>query len=178
MTKKVEIPLSKTKLIWLAIGSILFVILGCWFVVDPANFTSYRYRSETIAVIIGTASILFFVICAFSIFRKLLDHTAGLIIDDKGIYDNSSAVSSGQILWEEIDSIGEYEIQNQKFIVLIVKNPQHFIMAKSRKYQRNIAEMNFKLTGSPININVNSLEISHLALLKIITDHYDLNKNK
>jgi hypothetical protein len=46
--------------------------------------------SPMLITTIGYASVIFFGVCGMFIFRKLFDTKAGIIIDDKGIHDNSS----------------------------------------------------------------------------------------
>jgi hypothetical protein len=61
------------------------------------------------------AAILFFGFGIFYFLRKLIDKKPGLIIDDNGIIDNSSAVSVGLIPWSDIEHISTTNVMKQKF---------------------------------------------------------------
>ena len=112
--QRIEIQYSKTKLLLVFLGSLTFVALGLWFVIEPPTNHHNRHYSPTILLIVGYASIIFFGLCALIAMRKLFDNRPGLVIDDLGLSDNSSGVSSGQILWADILYISVIEIQIQK----------------------------------------------------------------
>jgi len=57
---KVEIPLSKTKICLLLIGSIAFVISGILFIITPDTFISFIHPNPNTIRIAGIASFLFF----------------------------------------------------------------------------------------------------------------------
>jgi len=56
-----KIPLSKTKLVIAFIGSVIFVVLGVTFVLNPENYNSFVFRSEEMIVVVGYASVIFLV---------------------------------------------------------------------------------------------------------------------
>ena len=95
--QRIEIQLSKTKLLLLLLGALTFVGLGLWFVIAPPTNHHYIRYSQTTILIFSYASIIFFGLCALIAVRKLADNRPGLIIDDLGLSDNSSGVSGGQI---------------------------------------------------------------------------------
>lgn len=118
----IKIPLSKTKLILMFLGCILFIVAGLLFINNPAKYESFIMRSQTIIFFSGWASVLFFGFISFFIFKKILDKSPGVIICEEGILDNSSFVSAGFIPWGEILKIEETKVVNQKFINIIVKD--------------------------------------------------------
>lgn len=63
----------------------------------------------------------------------MTNHTA--IISDQGIFDNSSGVSAGQILWKDIDGILVIKIHRQRMIILQVNNPQDYIEKQTSKFK-------------------------------------------
>ena len=86
---KVEIPLSKTKLLLGISGSILFVVLGAFlFMTIADNQTRF---SPTFVKGAGIAGILFFSATGIYGIRKMFDNITGLIIDENGIVDNTNA---------------------------------------------------------------------------------------
>ncbi|MBZ4042404.1 STM3941 family protein [Flavobacterium hibisci] len=171
--EQIEIPLSKTKMIFAFTGSLIFVGLGIWFLVNQSKIgTPILYNQRTI---FGIASILFFGLVVITILRKFLDQKAGLMINPKGIVDNSSGLSVGMILWTDIQEITVLQVRNQKFLVIIVKNPQEYIDKMSNSIKRNVMKINYKSYGSPISISANALQTDFNKLHKLILEkmsHY------
>lgn len=90
MSKKIEIPLSKIKILWLLLGGIFFVIFGVLFVLNPEGYVSLMYRSPEIIWFGGALSLSFFGFISLFIIKKIFDKKPGLIIDERGITDNST----------------------------------------------------------------------------------------
>ncbi len=170
--QKIEIKLSKIKILLALLGSLTFVGLGLWLVINPPTTSHYHHYSPTTILLAGYASIIFFGLCAFFFIRKLPDNRPGLIIDYLGLSDNSSGVAGGQILWSDIINISVLKIQRQKFIMLQVKNPEEYINRQTNAFKRKMMEMNFKMYGSPLNITSNGLKISFDELHKLVVDNY------
>lgn len=173
---QIEIPLSKKKLILMLIGSICFVAAGIWFVFNPPTMSNPIFGNPTIIFVTGIASILFFGLCAVLMVRKLQDNNPGLIIDHKGLTDNSSGVSAGQILWSDIENISVMEIHREKTIMLKVKNPQYYIDKQESGFKRKMMQINFKMFGTPLSITSNTLQIEFDDLLNILNKY--LNESK
>lgn len=168
--QQIEIPLSKRKLLLMLLGALVFVAIGLWFVISPPTITNSYWSNPTTIAIAGYASIFFFGLCAFFIIKKLPDNKPGLIINQAGLTDNSSGVSAGQILWNDIERISVIEIHKQKLIMLHVTNPQDYIDRQTSAFKRNMMQLNYKMYGTPLSITSNGLEISFDKLLSTLTD--------
>ncbi|MDR1759928.1 MAG: hypothetical protein LBR60_05310 [Fibrobacter sp.] len=168
-TEQIEIPLSKKKMSLALFCSIVFVILGGLFLINPSMFITPWYN-PTITSITGLVSILLFGFCAVSIFRKRSDKKAGLIINKEGIIDNSSVFSAGFILWSDIEEIIICNVNNQKFLAFIVKNPQDYINKVTSPHKRKVMEINYKMFGSPINISANILQENFDKLYNLLIE--------
>ena len=168
--QQIEISLSKMKLTLMVIGSLLFVVIGILFVINPEKYTTPIMRNPTVIFISGLASILFFSLCFVFIAKKLGDNSLGLIISDKGIFDNSSGLSAGQILWPDIENISVIKIHRQRLIMLQVTNPQEYIDKQTSSFKRKMMQLNFKIYGTPLSITSNGLKISFDELLSTLTD--------
>jgi len=118
--------------------------------------------------------ILFIPMAIYSII-KFLDKKVGLIIDENGITDNSSATSIGLIEWNDITEI---RIANTpKFILINVKNPEKYINKTKNKMKAMLMKMNMKMYGTPLIITLNSLKYDFNELLKIIQIKFEENQN-
>ena len=166
--QQIEIPLNKSKIILMLIGSLAFIAIGCWFVIAPPTIENSYWGSPAKLTIAGYLSIVFFGLCAFVFLRKLPDNKPGLIIDDTGLVDNSGGLSAGRILWSDVEDISVMEIHSQKMIMLHVTNPQQYIERQKNMFKRKGMEMNNKMYGTPISITANGLKTSFDELLNIL----------
>lgn len=168
--EQIEIPLNKTKMTLTFIGSLIFVGLGIWLLINPTKNSNTIFGNKTAIFIIGIASIVFFGLVAITIFRKFSDKKAGLIINKQGISDNSSGISAGIIPWTDILEITISQVMSQKFLMIIVKNPQEYIDKVTSPLKRNAMKMNYKIYGSPISISANALKTDFEKLQKLINE--------
>src|SRR5690606_50295 len=113
--KQVEIPLSKKKMYLMLIGSIVFVLIGVWIILAQPMVRNVFFNNPIVKNVSGILAILFFGAVAISLSRKVQDNTPGLIVNEDGILDNSSAISAGFISWAEIINIEVFNIANQNF---------------------------------------------------------------
>jgi hypothetical protein len=170
--EQIEIPLSKKKLILSLVGSIAFVAIGLWLIINHQEFGD----NPTLVFVVGLASVLFFGLCSVYIARKLPDNKPGLIIDNIALTDNSSAVPAGQILWSDIEDISVIRIHTQKLIKLQVKNPQKYINKQTSWLKRKIMQMNLSMFGTPIIISSVSLQVKFNDLLKILYEKLNASR--
>ena len=172
-----EIPLSKRKMTLIFLGALAFVAIGIWFVTSPPQISNPIFGNPTVILISGLASILFFGIVAIVTLRKFFDKKPGLTISDEGIVDNSSGNSAGIIPWSDITNIEVAQVMSQKFIMIIVKNPQKYIDRAQNKLKKSGMKMNFKSYGSPIAISANALQINFKELEILLSEKLLQNKS-
>lgn len=167
--ERIEIPLSKAKLVMMLSAALAFVAMGCWFVIDPPAIRNAFWGNPTRLAMLGYASIFFFGLCAGVLIRKLPDKKPGLIIDDTGLIDNSGGLSAGRILWADIINISVLEIQRQKLLMLEVRNPEEYISRQRSLFKRKGMELNHKMYGTPLSITANGLKVPFAELLDLLT---------
>jgi hypothetical protein len=165
---------SKGKVLKLLIGSIGFVALSSWLLTIADTQTRYEPAEVKIAAIAG---ISFFGIAAIFSFCKLFDKRAGLILDSEGIHDNSSAIGSRMIRWNNITGLSTDEIQKTKLLILQVNNAEESINAES-KLKRWLMSMNYNKYGTPIVISSTALNINFDELAKTISGLLEKYKSK
>ena len=154
------------------VGALVFVVIGLWFVIAPPTIKNSYWGNPTRIAIAGYASIVFFGLCAIFFIRKLPDTKPGLIIDSIGLFDNSGALSAGQILWEDIENISVLEMHKQKFLMLEVKNPQEYIDRQKSLLKRKGMELNYKMYGTPICIIANGLKMPFQELYFLVSQKF------
>ena len=171
----ISFPLSKTKLFLGILGSLVFVVLGIYFLINSASFfegETVWWKSPIFLKIIGLISILFFGSTGIYGFKKLSDPNMGVKIDQNGITDHSNASSIGFISWSDIVKIRIQEVVSTKFILVEVANPEDYIQKASSKFQAKLMRSNFKLYKTPISITANTLACSFDELEKAIEEGY------
>jgi hypothetical protein len=175
MTTKLPIiiPLSKGKLLLSTLGALTFVAIGFWFILAPPTRTGSSLES-TLLMVLGLVAIVFFGGIAILIIRKLFDQRPGIIITEEGISDNSGGISVGQILWQDIEKFEVLQIQRQRLILILVKNPQDYLERQSNGWKRKLMAMNYRQYGTPLSISTNGLKISFTALLEILKHQLEL----
>ena len=164
----IEIALSKNKLFLMFLGCIAFVAIGIWFVIKQPVSDLPLLSNPTVVVIVGLASIGLFGLIGVLLVKKLGDNTPGLIISNKGITDNSSAMSNGFIPWDDIIEMKEIQIVNQRFINVVVKNPQDYIDRQKSAFKRKSLQLNFNQYGCVIGITPNGLKCNYKELKELL----------
>ena len=162
---KIEIPLSKTKIFLHLFGSILFVVLFIFIIVElqPSSFIE----------VVGYCGILFFGFGCAVLIRKLLDHRPGLIIDQNGITDNTTYMSVGRIEWKDIVGLNTYQVESTKMIIIYIENPEKYIKRAKNSLAAKSMRMSQSMTGSPLSINSGALQISHDELEHLLWEELE-----
>jgi len=142
---EVVIPLSKGKVVLLILGALTFVAgsIWIWSIADGQT----RYNPLYVKAV-AIAGVSFFGLCAIYGCLKVFDTQSGLIIDDQGIVDNSSAVAAGRILWNEVVALNVSEIAGQRFITVVVTDPQK-ICRTGQFPQQNVERGKHEHDGQP-----------------------------
>ena len=152
---KIEIPLSKSKLIFGIGGSILFVVLGYYLFTTIADEQT-RFNTAFVKGV-GIAGILFFGATGVYGFKKMFDNSVGLTIDENGIIDNTNATSIGLIKWSDITEIRTEQVMSTKFLLIFTNNPNG-ILEKVSGMKRKLMAGNMKMYGTPLSITSTTLK--------------------
>ena len=175
--RKIEIPTSIIKLILTLIGCTLAVALGFYLAKNPEYFISFKFRSPQFIRIVGIITVCLFSLAWLYIIPKLFDRKPGLILDEKGITDNSSFISVGLILWKDIVSIRTGKIKSNKFLIIDVCNPEKYVKGYG-KVKTLLLKANIRLYGTPLSISSNGLKYNFKNLEKLIQTEFEKYKEK
>lgn len=184
MNSRIEIPLSKNKIYLLLIGVVIFLIAGFWMFIKPENagdfynpmIKRFLYLNSESIQIIGIVGIVFFGAIGIYGIRKLFNKKAGLIIDSKGITDNSNATSIGLIEWNDISRISTKEVMSTKFLLIYIINPEKYIGKAKNVIHAKLMKANLKMYKTPLSITSNTLKYDFGELEKLIKTELDRNK--
>ncbi len=164
----IEIPLNKNRLFVGFIAAVAFVATGFWLLIERPLVKFPWINSQVLVIATGIVAVLFFGAGAIFLISKLLNIKPGLLINSKGLTDNSSGLAAKLIDWSDIEKFNEIGVFGQKLIVILVKNPHHYIERQNNVIVKKGMEFNHKKYGSPIIINVKSLKIKQSDLISIL----------
>lgn len=167
------IALSKTKILLLAAGSLLFVLMGFWLLqmTNEQIQAQARFNDPTIIHVVAAISIAFSATCAIFAVIKLFDKRPGLVFSEQGIFDNASAVSAGLIPWSDITGFSILEIKQQKALIVKVINPEKYVEV-GNPVRRFLNRANYQLCGSPVAIGSTALQIQFADLLRTSHEYF------
>ena len=169
---RIEIPLSKLKLIKLFFLATAFVAGGVFFIISPSSFTDngVLHTPKNGILIIGYACVAFFSVGVVISIVKFFDKKPGLLIDNLGITINPGSWSNTFIEWNKIEKFGVTSISRTKLILVHLNDPEGFIDTFSSSFKRKIALFSLKSYGTPISISAGTLQIKTDELFTLLTD--------
>ncbi|KAF2343075.1 STM3941 family protein [Flavobacterium tistrianum] len=173
--KEIIIALDKKKLILLLFAGVVFTFFSFWFILEPSDFVNFITRSENIVFIAGILGLIVFGLGSVLLFFKLFDNTPGLIINEKGITDNSNSSSIGLIKWSDITEISLSRVMSTQFLLIKVSNPEDYIQ-KANQMKKLLLKQNLKTYGTPITITSVGLQCSFEDLEQMILESYNQNR--
>jgi hypothetical protein len=176
--KRLEIYSSKKKSFFLLIGSIAFVALGIWLVLEADNFTGWRGRNPIFTRGIGIASILFFGLGIFIGIKRLIKSEIALIIDHEGLNINPKKSLIEFIKWSDIQGFEEIKIHSTRIVIIKVKNPKDWLDKETSTFRKKLMQFNINSYNSPFNVAAAGLDISSDELIDTLNSNFDEYRNE
>ncbi|HUR38388.1 MAG TPA: STM3941 family protein [Planctomycetota bacterium] len=153
---------SRLKLLVLLLGSAAFVAAGFWFVLyPPLTLTVGPY----VLCAIGVVSILFFGLMGGILLKRLFSHGIAVILDRKGIVDNSSGVPAGRISWDEILEVAPVEVSGARFLGIDVRDREKLY---ARVRHPKVLRLNADTYRYPVHIPEITLDRTVEELARLI----------
>lgn len=163
----VDIPLSKKKNVQMLLLCVAFV-LACWFIWDRAEDYAYTTLFRGVAM----AGFVFFgLLCGGYGLYKLVDNRPGLVLDQEGIRDNSSAIAGKLIRWQEVTKLEERVVVSTPFLLVFVKNPEE-VIRKENFFKQKIMRLNQQLYGTPLALSSQALECDFKEMVDQVQQFY------
>jgi hypothetical protein len=154
------VPMSRLKLVALALGAALFVVGGAWLISLAGTLGPFVME-------VGVAAIVFFGACGVYALYRIARPRPALVVSPRGILDNSSAISVGFIAWDDVAALREYRFNDQVFLGIVPKNLDA-ILARQPAWKRAAIRANLGLGADPVNIPQVVLPMSVSQLLQEI----------
>lgn len=174
MQSPISIPLHKRQYPFLIAGSIILALASIYIF----NLSGSTTLSPSLVRTLGGIGFFGFAIAAAYMSKQYLDKKPGLVIDSKGILDNTSGIREHRIEWKDILGF-EQLIQHQKRLILVkVRRPQKYIDQGTNHAQKRLLRLNLEEYGTPIYINVGALKMEVEELVKLLIEQQQKRKRK
>ena len=167
--ERIEIPISKAKLLRDVIGSVVLIALSVLLITVDAEDRPYRSPlflnvSGVIGVIIFGATLIYGIV-------RMFEMPIGLVIDENGITDYTNAKGIGLVKWSEIYFIQTEKVFSKKIILVFVTDPDA-ILKKVNGARYRMMAATLKTYGTPLSIRPNVLKCKFEDLEKLLNDYY------
>jgi|SRR6185312_371493 len=174
MNDLVSIPLNKTKLLVAFAACSAAAWFGWWLLhLDDAQILNLPViNNPRFARPFGLVTLVLLGAFALYIFRKLFDRSPGLQFVKDGFVDNTNMLSMGYIAWKDVTGIEVRQIQNQKLIYVLLRDPETYI-AKCNAPKRVLLRFCMNLGPSPVTIVSTSLELNFYEVLNLTKKNYE-----
>lgn len=146
-------------------------------IISNAQVDNPIFNNPILKAIASYGGVLMGLLGMYYFTQKLLDKKPGIIIDENGIYDNTTAFTFGLIPWSDIAQITERTVQasiasKQHFVTIILVNPDEYINRETNSIKRSLLKANAKSSGSPVHISTNGLKTNHKDLIVIMNEAF------
>jgi hypothetical protein len=173
-----EIPLSRTKLAKLLFFSFLFLAFGLWMIVTDPQTSNPVFNNVVVKSLASYGGTIMGLFGIYFFSRKLLDKKPGLVLNEQGIYDNTSLFRFGLIPWSDISQIYERKVQasiasKQQLVTIGLIQPEKYITRETNVLKRKTLQANARFYGSPVHISTNGLKTNHKELLNLMNSYFD-----
>lgn len=172
MTNKIEIPLSKSKMVLLLIVPLFLLISGPLFYITPDSFISQNLNNLEKIKFLGIVGVVLGLLLSILIIRNYLIKKTGLIIDKSGITDISNASYTGLVEWTDIIKVERKKVGPIKLIILHTDKPEKYINQAKKTAIRQMRK-NLHFYNSPILIVSSRLKIKYDDLLVLMNDEFN-----
>ncbi|WP_289045192.1 STM3941 family protein [uncultured Olleya sp.] len=179
MSHTIEIPLSKKKIIFGIIISLVFVVGALWIMFNTHLYQKFPLeflRNPLVLRIVVSFCMLFFCVIGAYLIKKYFDKKPGLIINKNGIIDNSNAASIGLVKWKDITDIEIKHVASTKFILVNLNTPEIYISQANSKIKARLMKSNMRLCGTPITITSKSLNYNFNDLEQLLQTEFAKHK--
>jgi hypothetical protein len=158
----VVVERSRTKGLASLVGCALFVVASLAIIAQGSALT----------FVVGVAGLLTFAGFGIAWTVLLLRSGPGLVVDDTGFDDNSSAVAVGQVLWADVTTISERRVFGTLLLVVDVRDPEAYL-ARLGGLARLAATANGRWFGSPVILTSVGLRTSFVGLSMLLREGYE-----
>lgn len=146
--------------------SCLFIVIICIpLFLYPESF---NFGNKYEKIVIGIVGFIFFGFGLAISFLKLFNNNTSLEINDRGFTINSGVSKSKTFLWKDIEAINEIILKNNKFINIILCNPEEYISKQKYWIVRKYYTAIYSTSKSLVSITSSTFDIGHNQLIELL----------
>lgn len=164
----IQIPFSKKKIIIYILLAGIFILISSFILINK-NITVYEKYVFILCLVMCS-------VIELALISRLFDKRPGLIINRKGIIDNSTFTSLGFINWKSIKAIYYSKSFNQKVIHIELINTEE-ILKNQIIFIQLLARLNKQKFKTGIDLSSKLLNCSLSDLNRVLQNEYKRNKN-
>jgi hypothetical protein len=165
--QRIEIPLSKRRTTLALAVSAIFLVLGIY-VIAGSGFA--EHFDEMIRYIVGGAIVAIFACLAVFAITKLLSGKPGIVLDEYGITDLTTAKGPGTIAWNEISSVRADSMMTTRVLLVYLYDADGFI-GRHSGLTKTMLRSNRGNFGTPVAIAASQVKMSFGELHKLIDSY-------
>lgn len=160
-TAVIRFPFKKKKMKGLYLAFILFLFGAAGFILLSHHLFVICGFGRILCGLIGIFLLLISMFCLRAICYLRHEFNAGLIVSDEGVTDISTGYRIGTILWHDVKKIkvmNDLDKLQYQYIVLVVDNPNEYIMREPTMVKKRSLTLKLHQYGSPICISIRALD--------------------
>jgi hypothetical protein len=159
---RVVVERSRTKGLLALGGCVVFVVL-CLLIATTGH---------PVALAIAVLGIVTFGTFGALWVRQLFRSGPGLVVDDHGFDDASSAIGVGRVPWSDVTHVSTWGMPGSRNVVVHVRNPGDHL-ERLGWFARRSARANISLVGSPVVLNANTLRTDTDCLVRLLREGHE-----
>lgn len=147
----------------------------CWIwlgkTVDDGGLLMIKGSGRITALIIPG---ILFLIASYYAFSYFLQYRKpGLIIDSRGITDQSNYNGLGFIPWSDITGVEKRTLLRRDFLLIRLSDPDNYISRIKNPFRRKSLTASHRLLGTPLALSVRELNCTFSELENVVKRAYE-----
>ena len=161
----VVVERSRKKILLSILGSVAFVLVSL----------AIAAQGSALALVVGTVGVVTFV--GFGVLWVALGmrRGPGLIVDDDGFDDGTSALAVGRVPWADVTGVSDWTAFRSSTVVVHVRNPDAYL-ARLTWIARPAARANLAVVGSPVTMTSSSLDMDSESLSALLHEGFERHR--
>jgi len=158
----VVVDRSRAKGVACVVGCALFIVASLAIVA----------QGSAISLVVGAVGLLTFAGFGIGWIALLLRSGPGLVVDDDGFDDRSSAAAVGRVPWADVTSLSRRSIGGTALLVVKVREPEAYL-TRLGLLARLAASANLRWLGSPVVVASVPLKTDFAGLSRLLSEGFE-----
>jgi len=161
---------SRRKLALLLISPCAFLACGYWLAAYAHVVANFLGLPSAFVRGLGLAAFIVGLVAAFGIFRMLFNSAPGLVLDNRGVTDNSTIFPAGFVPWSNISGFEAARKGRVAIIYVLLKDAKQYIASRG-PFMRVVLAAASRLYASPVAIRPGTLHVQLQELVPLMNKY-------